>query len=308
MFANDMFQKLALVIALVAGIAIPGTAMAQSGRQLTITEDEYQRGDRYDRFNADTVEECARECYRDSSCRAFNYRVKDGRCDLIDVSTRPEPHREYVSGIKGRGHADGGHSDSHMQVSRDRRQDGRRYDRFSTGHVDECSHACYEDRDCAGFRYRPSNGHCVLMDRLSGSERDRDFVSGVKQPSERPHPAGDLDWDYRHNRACPSGYVNCDAHGDCERRGTARDCRDDRHRDMLWDYTADRPCPSGYVNCDASGGCGQRGEPRDCRRHGAHRPGDIYWDYSRNRQCAPGYVNCDASGDCGRRGNASACR
>lgn len=82
--------------------------------------------------------------------------------------------------------------------------------------------------------------------------------------------------------------------------------------DIYWDYSANRPCARGYVNCDASGDCGRRGNEGTCRNtgggSGGHPPGNIFWDYDRQRPCPNGYVNCDARGACGKRGNASSCR
>ncbi len=82
--------------------------------------------------------------------------------------------------------------------------------------------------------------------------------------------------------------------------------------DIYWDYSANRPCARGYVNCDASGDCGRRGNEATCRNRGGgsggHPPGNIFWDYDRQRPCPNGYVNCDARGACGKRGDASSCR
>ena len=39
------------------------------------------------------------------------------------------------------------------------------------------------------------------------------------------HQRGDIYWDYDRHRPCPNGYVNCDAHGACGRRGDASRCR-----------------------------------------------------------------------------------
>ena len=53
---------------------------------MRISEDMYERDERFDHFNSDLVKECARECERDHRCRAFNFRTRDDRCDLVGVT------------------------------------------------------------------------------------------------------------------------------------------------------------------------------------------------------------------------------
>ena len=67
---------------------------------------------------------------------------------------------------------------------------GSDYTHFSTSEHSECREACSRDRRCRAYTFNSVQSLCYLKDRVPGTSRDSQTVSGVKEGSGYPGDSG----------------------------------------------------------------------------------------------------------------------
>jgi hypothetical protein len=140
------------------------------------------RGDDYTDFRSTNLQDCKDACRRDRRCVGYTYNHRSDVCYLKDRIGRAERDDDTISGTKG-GSGGGrppgsGYDDLTQEWGVNR--PGSDYRDYRTDDADDCRDECRRDRRCRAYAFNTRDRVCYLKDRVPGSERKSDVVSGVK--------------------------------------------------------------------------------------------------------------------------------
>lgn len=252
-----MLQKLRL--ALVVAVLLPLPAAAQ---RMPEERGYDHRGNDYDDFRADDVEECRRACERDRRCKAYAFNLRTKVCYLKDGVSARERNIDTVTGTKERWAED---TDRDFSEEEGYDYRGGDFDSFRADGVRECRRACSRERRCVAYTFNERSETCYVKDRIGNRQRNEDTITGVREGSGgswsgRNELTEERGYDYRggdYRSFRSSGVSRC-----------KDDCRDDRRckaytfnletetcylKDRVGNYQSNRDTVTG-IKSDTGGG------------------------------------------------------
>lgn len=154
---------------------------------LSLENNTRRYGGNYAKITARNVEDCARSCAKDGSCKSFNYNKQQRSCFLKNTIPNVVSDNRTISGYKPGSRKI---KDATMKVpfevagillENNIKRNGGDYRSFTVKNLEECAIACATDKRCRSINYGKENRDCWLKKSVPKGVPNKTVVSGVKK-------------------------------------------------------------------------------------------------------------------------------
>ena len=154
---------------------------------LSVENNTRRYGGNYAKFTARNVEDCARSCAKDGSCRSFNYNKQQRSCFLKDIIPDVVSDSRTISGYKPGSRTikdattKGAFEVAGILLENNVKRNGGDYRSFTVRNLEECAVACASDTRCRSINYGKENRDCWLKKSVPKGVPNKTVISGVKK-------------------------------------------------------------------------------------------------------------------------------
>ena len=154
---------------------------------LSVENNTRRYGGNYAKFTARNVEDCARSCAKDGSCKSFNYNKQQRSCFLKNSIPDSVSDNRTLSGYKpgARTIQDAttwvSFEVAGLLLENNVKRNGGDYRTFTVKNIEECAIACATDRRCRSINYGKENRDCWLKKSVPKGVPNKTVISGVKK-------------------------------------------------------------------------------------------------------------------------------